>query len=437
MVTRITTGNPGGAGTTAAAYTGAVGVAVAVGDLIVVYANSNGTHVTNGMACSDAKNGAYTTGLEQQGGSSSSRWSQSFYKFATVALLATDNITVTPYAANTSSSFAVEVFRGLAGTVNRAFVGAANASALTAAAPALASAPTVGSLVVSMASTGSSTHTIASPFTLGSTGRTPTTSIGYVLAANGTSTYGVTWTAAAANTWSTETVAFDPAVAPVGVSQQGGSNTAAASFVATLATGVSAGDLDLIVGNIQAGTALTLATPAGWNLLGPATSDTFVDHRVFWRLRQAGDPATVTVSLASGTSAYSWVTAALTSVDQSSPVGTAVPQNSTASSLNPPLAALTTTGTGSYRCATCGIASGSTTFTAVPAGTTLVNSSAAGKNTTLDWAAAPTPGTVAASSWTVSATMRYGTLHFEVFRPGATAPPVTPPILTMQTRRSY
>lgn len=208
-VTRVNSSSISGTSTAATAYTAAVGVAVAIGDLIVVNANSNGTHVTNGMACSDSKNGAYTTLLETDQGGASTRWQQTFWKVATVAMVTTDTISLTPYASNTASAFSVDIFRGTGGTISHAAVGTPGASGTTAANPALAAAPAAGDLVLTLATASSGTLTQPAAFTKGSFGTTNVaTANAYVLSADGSSTYGGTWTLGTTNTSAEQTVAF-------------------------------------------------------------------------------------------------------------------------------------------------------------------------------------------------------------------------------------
>ena len=209
------------------------------------------------------------------------------------------------------------------------------------------------------------------------------------------------------------------AVTTVGTAQTGQSTTLSSSFTVTLATGVSTGDLDVIACSVQ-GTGIGAATPAGWALSATANDNTGVRHNVFTRVRQSGDPSTVSVAVTGGTSQYAWCAAALTGVDGTTPVGTATTYGATSNGTTLTVPALTTTGTGSYRLVTAGIGSGSTTFTAMPAGTTQLAQANGGKNTVIAGATAPTPGTVAASSFTLSAATRGGSTHFEVFEAAAT-----------------
>lgn len=215
-VTRVNSSAIKGTSTAATAISTTVGVAVAVGDLLVAVADGTGTHVTNGMAMSATGNGAFTTLLETDQGGSSSHWMQTFYLRAAVAMAATDTVTFTPYAGSTANAFAVDIFRGAAGTINRAAVGSTNASSATPTAPALATAPTAGSLVLALAGWSTGTGTPPAAFTAGSSNTTnQSVGIGYVLSADGSSTYGGTWSITT-NVSATQTVAFDAAAAAAG-----------------------------------------------------------------------------------------------------------------------------------------------------------------------------------------------------------------------------
>lgn len=207
------------------------------------------------------------------------------------------------------------------------------------------------------------------------------------------------------------------AVAPVGTAGAGQLATAGSAFTVTLATGLAVGDLDVIVTTV-AGIGVTCAPPTGWTSLA-ATTDNNTETRAHWRIRQAGDPATVSMTISGGTSQAGWVAAGYTGTDQSAPFGTPVNQATTVAATTLNVAALTTTGTGSYRLVLGGANTGSTSFDTMPAGTTQVGQSTSGKRTVLAHAAAATPGTVAASSFTVSAAIRGETQHVEVLASSA------------------
>lgn len=208
-VTRVNTATITASSSTASAYTTAVGVATAVGDLVVVTMTCNGTHAANGMVFSDAVNGTYTVLKEQDGSGSSSRWLQTFYKFTTGAMTTGTLLSATPYAASTASAFVVDIFRGTTGAISEPVVGASPAAGTTFAAPALAAAPPAGDLVLSLVFAAAGTLTKPAAFTQGSSTTTTTSAAnGYVLSADGASTYGGTWSLSASNSNAAETVSF-------------------------------------------------------------------------------------------------------------------------------------------------------------------------------------------------------------------------------------
>jgi hypothetical protein len=214
-ITRVNTSTINANSTAATAYSVAVGVAVAVGDLIVAICAGTGTHATNGMAVTATNNGSLTTLLEVVQGSSSTHWSQSFYKLATASMLSTDTLTFTPYVSSAVNTIVADIFRGTAGTINRAAVGSTNATSATPPTPALATAPTAGSLVLTMGSWSSGTGTppTTPAYTAGSINTTSqSAAIGYILSADGSTTYGGNW-AITSNTSAMQTVAFDAAAA--------------------------------------------------------------------------------------------------------------------------------------------------------------------------------------------------------------------------------
>ena len=213
------------------------------------------------------------------------------------------------------------------------------------------------------------------------------------------------------------------AVAPSGTPQSGGVSTAATSVTVTLAAGASAGHLDLIACTTQA-TGVTTQTPSGWTLGTNCHDNSGTDTRVFWRIKQSGDPSTVVVSMigGAGTSVCGWVTAAYSGTHTTVPFGTPTVNNMTASGTTAAVAALTTTLTGSYEVAIAGIGSGSTTYTVMPSGLTLVKATPF-KATIIADAPIVTPSAISASSFTLSASARGGTSHFEII-----VAPAGPPI---------
>jgi hypothetical protein len=202
------------------------------------------------------------------------------------------------------------------------------------------------------------------------------------------------------------------AVAPSGTPQSGGSGSAASSFPATLASGVSVGHLDLIVCTTQA-TGVTTGTPTGWALGTTCHDNSGTDTRVFWRVRQPGDPSTVPVSMSGGTSVYGWVTAAYSGTSTSTPFGTPTVTSMTSSATAVPVAALTSTTAGSYEVAVAGIGSGSTTYTAMPNGLTQLKATPY-KATIIAAAPVTTPSTISASTFGLSASARGASSHFEI-----------------------
>lgn len=218
-ITRVTTSSISATSSNASAYTVAIPHALLVGDLVIVTANSNGTHATNGISCvAQWDLTTLTTIAEAQQGNASVRWMQCFYTQVLVGVgPGAGLIEVTPYVGCTATTFVVDVFRGTLGlsTTQVTFSGP---TGLTANTPALATAPTAGDLVLSLTSVSSGTATPPSPYLLGSQRTTgPTTSNAYVLAADGVSTYGGTWTWGTSNSSALLTVAFasDPnAAAP-------------------------------------------------------------------------------------------------------------------------------------------------------------------------------------------------------------------------------
>ena len=213
-ITRVNSASIAGNGTTSATATIPGGTGILAGDLIIVNAGSQTGHTTNGISVQDAVNATpYTTILETELGSASTRWQQTFAFLTPVNIADGTVLTCTGYGTATNTEFSVDIFRGATATISRAAVGASNVSGTSSAAPALASAPPANDLVLTFCMAGSGTLTPAAPFTKGSSGTTgAATAIGYVLAADGSSTYGSTWTLGTTNTSAAQTVSFAAAI---------------------------------------------------------------------------------------------------------------------------------------------------------------------------------------------------------------------------------
>lgn len=212
-VTRVNSSSISASGTTASAFSVAIGVACSIDDLIVVTACCNGTHVSNGMSVVESTNAQTFGTLDQvQLGGAGARWMQTFLLVTVSALTGTENITLTPYAANTQATFVVDVFRGITGAGSPVldFQSASGASGTSATSPDLLFTPyTPGDLVMSLTAVSSGTATQPSPYLLGSQRTTgPTTSNAYILATDGSSTYGGAWTWGTTNTSALTTVLF-------------------------------------------------------------------------------------------------------------------------------------------------------------------------------------------------------------------------------------
>lgn len=212
-------------------------------------------------------------------------------------------------------------------------------------------------------------------------------------------------------------------VTPVGTAKQGGGTGLVSSATVTLATGVSTGDLDIFSITVQ-GAGLATATPTGWTQVAAVTDGTGAQMSTYARLRQAGDPASITVSFTGGTSQHGWAAGAYTGVHQSTPLGTPTTFDDTVNDTTVPTPALTTIHPGSYRVITAGIG-GSATYTAMPTGYTEVIQCTSGKRTIITHAANSAAGTTAASSFTLSASARGITHHFEVNPASASNTPPT------------
>ena len=216
-VTRVNSASIGAFSAAATAYTAAVpvGTGIAAGDLIVVVAAGNftGTRVSDGMSIYDSVNGAgkpYNTIGETQQGGSSSHWMQTFYYVTPVNIADGSTFTFTPASGSTANSFSVDIYRGSTGSIVVSMVGQSNAANTSLAAPALASVPPAGSLVLTFCASSGGLLTTGSPFTAGSNVNNSgqSTGIGYVLSANGSSSYGSAWTDSSTQTSATQTVAF-------------------------------------------------------------------------------------------------------------------------------------------------------------------------------------------------------------------------------------
>lgn len=173
---------------------------------------SQGTHVSNGMVVDGvAGHPAFTVVGEVQGGSPSTRWTQVNMLEITSPLASGWTITCTPYASATSVSAVCDIFRGLTGVVSGAFVGSSNASAASAAAPALAAAPDAGDLVLAgiTSPTGGAVVTAPAGYTTGSLATTPPTEEEYVLSASGASAYGGSYSLTTAQTSASFIVAME------------------------------------------------------------------------------------------------------------------------------------------------------------------------------------------------------------------------------------
>jgi hypothetical protein len=297
-ITRVNGSAITGSGTTASAYTAAVG-AVLAGDLIIVTANCNGTHATNGMSCSETSTStALTTISETDQGGSSTRWLQTFYLYVTNDI-ASATISLTPYAANTASSMSVDVFRGTGGNISRAVQIVSGVLGTTANNPALATAPPAGDLVLSLVSVSTGTATQPAAYTAGSTIATNVrTANAYVLSADGVSTYGGNWTWGTSNTSALQTVSFAANTSPVVASVASADNNSV-SFPVSVPTGTANGDL--LIGAVASdwGTDAGNAFPAGWTKLTTSsyTAGSNAFHIAVYARVAASEPSSYTVAL--------------------------------------------------------------------------------------------------------------------------------------------
>jgi hypothetical protein len=210
-ITRVNSASiSGGASATSCTATIPGGTGIQAGDLIIVCAGSQTGHTTNGISAQDNVNATnYTTILETELGSSSTRWMQTFAFVTPLAIADGSTITVTGYATATNTECSVDIFRGVTGTISRTVVSASQPLGTSCAISALASAPPAGDLVLTFCEAGSGTLTPSAAFTKGSSGTTgASTAIGFVLSADGSSTYASTWTLGTQNTSAGQTVSF-------------------------------------------------------------------------------------------------------------------------------------------------------------------------------------------------------------------------------------
>lgn len=295
-VTRVNGSSISASGVTASPFGTTLGVACLAGDVIVVTADCNGTHAANGMSVQETTNGqTFTTISETQQGGASSRWEQTFLLKTTVDLTGSETIQLTPYASNTSASFVVDIYRGLTGLISRAVQITSGAAGLSAANPALLSAPPAGDLVLSLTGVSSGTATKPAAYTLGSqTTAGPTTSNAHVLSADGTSTYGGTWTWGTSNSSALQTLALQ-STAPVFESRTNLTGANGASAVITYPASIAAGDI-LIVHIYKENTAAVTPPDGTWTLKGSTTTTAPQHHLVFWKRAAGGETGTVTFS---------------------------------------------------------------------------------------------------------------------------------------------
>lgn len=279
MATRVNTVSIGASSTGATAYSVTIpaGTGIIAGDLIVVTAASNGTHVLNGQSVQDNVNLVnYTTIKEQQQGGSSTHYQQTFYYQTPANIPDGSTITYTPFAGSTANAFCVDIFRSTSGSISNAVTSQANTASASQSAPALAAAPVIGYLVLTMDAATTGTLTAGGAFTTGSSVNSAGQSVatGYVLQASGTSTYASTWTCGSSQTSAAQTVAF--AVIGIGVPYVAGSNPQAAgsaSTVANVTLGSNAGDALFCIaggpfGTSVAPTGVTDSKSHTWTLAG-------------------------------------------------------------------------------------------------------------------------------------------------------------------------
>ncbi len=283
MAVRVNSVSIGATSTSAAAYSATIpaGTGIIAGDLIIVCGTSDGTHASNGMSVLDnVNNVSFTTIKDQQQGSSSTHWQQTFYYVAAANVPDGSLITFTPYAAATTTTFSVDIFRYALGTIVQAVVGQTNVAANAQTSPALGAAPPVGSLVFSFDTTigGAITLTQDPTFTAGSITIAAGSAAGIAYAvADGVGTFASTWTDSSSQTSATQTVALKNA--SVGVPYAIGSSSQApgsSSTVVTVAMGSQANDALFVVAGCGAGSAVA---PTGvtdskshtWTLIGTTT----------------------------------------------------------------------------------------------------------------------------------------------------------------------
>lgn len=265
MSVRVNTVSIGASSTSASAYSATIptGTGIIAGDVLVVNAVSNGTHVLNGITCQDSVNLTNFTQIkEQQLGGSSAYYQQTFYYVAAANIPDGSLVTLTPYAAATDTCFSVDIYRYALGTITNAVVSQANTASTSQAAPALAAAPAIGNLVLTFdAAAGTGALTPGAAFTAGSTqaGTASATATAF-LSASGSSTYASTWTDAGSVVSATQTVALQNA--GVGTPYTVGSTAQAAgssSTVVNVTTSTNSGDALFLLAGLGAGSTVTPA----------------------------------------------------------------------------------------------------------------------------------------------------------------------------------
>lgn len=181
-------------------------------------------------------------------------------------------------------------------------------------------------------------------------------------------------------------------------------------------TSIPNGAIWAIAIHIQAATGVPVVTPPGgegWSTAASSLNNAGASTYLFWKEWNTGEPTTASLSFDIITS-YGCVSFAYTGAHVTTPFGTATANQDTVNdtTLNGP--ALTTTGTDSISILVAGIGSNSITFSAIPAGYTLVNQ-AAGKRCHVSDAPRPSPATIGADTYTTSLASRGNVVHIELF----------------------
>ncbi|MGZ4745706.1 MAG: hypothetical protein ACXVYY_01350 [Oryzihumus sp.] len=204
-------------------------------------------------------------------------------------------------------------------------------------------------------------------------------------------------------------------VSRTGTSTQTSSTAGTATSVTVTLASNTVGALNVVAVNTQpsTGSAVTMSTPTGWTLVDTITDAANTCTAVYARAYQTGDGTTATFSWTGNTASYGAVCVAYTGQDSTAPTGTPVHQSMSASSTVAPLSSLTTTSAGGMAVAVLGLGSNSTTTTAEPTGYSK-NIAAAGKLCQIDDQVFVTPTTTGALTWTLSASARGSSIHFEV-----------------------